>query len=164
MACVRPAAHAGGVSRGPGVKQRALLAAVKAASGGAVWVVPRGVSGMEAASWRRAAKRLAQDGKVLAMYFRRIDRSGRALRHLAVSAPDSAAWLESDAFPLASPWWVVPAPPFIFTFSSVVQAYMLEHATGLPCTPRTAARLARQWRGDPGAGAAFVTASGEAAA
>lgn len=128
----------------PGNRQQALLRALEGAE--AVWVVPEGASHAEAVCWRRAARVLVQWGRARAIYRRRRDASGRWVRHLVLIRPDSD--LQGDAYPLRSPRWVEPPPPFGPTFSAQIQAAVLEHQTGLSVSPRTAARLAQRWNDD----------------
>lgn len=154
------------MSSGPGRRQRALLGALARPGVGAVWAVPQGVSASEATAWRRAAKGLAIAGRAKAVYLRRRDRSGRAVAHLALAPVGSAVF--SDVLPnrAPSPWWVEGwTPGLMLSLSAVMQAELLEHATGLSCSPSTAGRMAREARGDaPGEGIAFVTPTGPDAA
>lgn len=131
------------MSTGPGVRQRALLAALNAHPSGVVRVVPDGVGQAEASGWRRAAKRLAETGRARAIYISAISTDGRRMPHLALTRPDSP--VQGDAYPLGAPRWVEPPPPTLATFSTRVQAALLQTSQG------TAYRLARKVRDEAGA-------------
>ena len=109
-----------------------------------VRVVPVGAVKSEAVALRRAARALSLKGRVKAVYVRLPDRSGRMLAHLAVGAPDSMVC--GNAYPMRSPGWIEIPPPFLVTFDVRTQAVLLAHRSGVPCTPNTAARLAREYR------------------
>lgn len=66
-----------------------MLAAVTKAGHQPVWVVPPNVSRSESECWRQAARGLARNGSVRAVYVRRPDGAGRWFGHLAVVAPDN---------------------------------------------------------------------------
>lgn len=112
------------MSTGPGVRQRALLAALNAQPSGVVRVVPDGVSQAEAAVWRRAAKRLAETGRARAIYVSVMSKDHRRMPHLALTGLDST--VQGDAYPLGAPQWVAPPPPSLATFSTRVQAALLQ--------------------------------------
>ncbi|MBB1515001.1 hypothetical protein H5398_03275 [Tessaracoccus sp. MC1679] len=127
------------MSTGPGVRQRALLAALNAQPSGVVRVVPDGVSQAEAAVWRRAAKRLAETGRARAIYVCVMSKDHRRMPHLALARSDST--VQGDAYPLGAPQWVEPPPPTLATFSTRVQAALLGTSQA------TAYRLALEMRG-----------------
>lgn len=131
------------MSRGPGNRQRALLAALAARPDGVVRVVPDGVSEVEASVWRRAAKRLAETGRARAIYVSAMSRDHRRMAHLALTHPDST--VHGDAYPLGAPQWVEPPPPTLATLSTRVQAALLQTSQA------TAYRLARKVRDEAGA-------------
>lgn len=128
----------GGMGRGPGARQLALLAALDAHPDGVVRVVPPDVSDAEASVWRRAAKRLAQSGRARAIYVSAMSKDRRRMPHLVLTRPDSA--IQGDAYPLGSPRWVEPPPLSLETFSTRVQAALLHTSQA------TAYRLARKVR------------------
>lgn len=130
------------MSRGPGVRERALLRGVE---DGVVWAVPDHVNRSEAKSWRRAARSLVLRGKARGVYLRRQDRAGRWFRALAVTAPDSDVM--SDVFCANTPAWVEVAPPFLTSFTRRIQALVLADLTGRPCSPEMVTRLTREARG-----------------
>lgn len=126
------------MSRGPGVRQRTLLAALDAHPAGVVRVVPRDVSHAEASVWRRSAKRLAETGRARAIYISAMSKDHRRMAHLVLTRP--ASTIQGDAYPLDAPPWVQPPPPTLETFSTRVQAALLQTSQA------TAYRLARQVR------------------
>lgn len=134
--------HNGGMSTGPGCRQQELLSAVFRAGGRPVWVVPEGASISEASAWRRAARALALKGQLKAVYLRRVDRSGRWLRHLAVVANSSA--IQGDVYPSRSPGWIAIPPPILTSFSRQIQADLVEYRTGTHCSPRTITTVTRE--------------------
>lgn len=74
------------MSRGPGVRMRAILSAVVRDG---IWFVPADATRAEAHALQRAAKALALRGLAKAIYVRRPDARGRWFRHLAVVAVDN---------------------------------------------------------------------------
>ena len=132
------------MSRGPGNRQRQLIAAVAAAGDGYVLVVPRDATRMEASAWRRAARALALKGRVKAVYIRRLDRSGRWLRHLAVTAAESPFC--GNVYPARSPGWIAIPEPTMTSFSRQIQADLVEYRTGEHCSPRRITAVTREHR------------------
>nr|WP_300152275.1 hypothetical protein [Propionicimonas sp.] len=127
-----------GVSRGPGKRQRALLAALDAHPAGAVRVVPPNVSEAEASVWRRAAKHLAESGRARAIYISALSKDRRMMPHLVLTRPDST--IHGDAYPLDAPRWVEPPPLTMKSCSTRIQAALLGTSQA------TAYRLARNVR------------------
>lgn len=126
------------MSRGPGKRQRALLAALDAHPAGAVRVVPPNVSEAEASVWRRAAKRLAETGRARAIYISAKSKDRRRMAHLVLTRLDST--IQGNTYPLDAPRWVEPPPLTLETFSTRVQAALLRTSQA------TAYRLARKVR------------------
>lgn len=152
MGC--PSAILDGMGRGPGVKQKALIRALRV-PGRVVWVVPPDVNRSEAVCWRRAARGVVRRGKARAVYLRRTDKLGRRVAHLALVAPGSP--VVGDALPIGSPEWIDPSVERLFeTLGSELKAAVMRDL-GVPVSPRTAARRAAEHHRDqPGIAAVFA--------
>lgn len=130
------------MSRGPGNRQRALLAALDS-DPEAVRVVPPGVGASEASVWRRAAKQLVATGQARAVYISAKSKDGRQMPHLMLTRPDFP--ILGNAYPIGAPRWVDPPPLRMETLSTRLQAVLVR------TSQTTAYRLARKMREQPAA-------------
>lgn len=124
------------MSRGPGRRQRALLAALASLprhERGAVRAVPVGCSDAEAVCWRRAARTLCLGGAVRAIYRREQDRGDRRAWRVVLYLTPVGSTVQGNAYPAHSPSWIEPpmtGPEFFLSLPMPLQRHLLSR-TGL---------------------------------